>query len=541
MAAKYGSKQASKLLFLLMMLMVFLNINQISGLTISTNNNKKPGRILDEQDKTSESLTKINDDDTVRTDPLDGFNKYRGGYDITNKHYWSSIAYTGISGYIIGIIWLLGGLVYGGFLIAKRFCCGNRGKLKKRHPPHQQYHILSSLLVLVFTILALTATCLVLGANAKFHSRAETVIDIIIDTADEASNTIYNTTGAMKDMSNSLGTTNAENGEASDFLVSTSYRLDDEADDIQRQARKHRRAIDKGLKIMYIITTVIFSMNLIVILALPVFRRLQKQRAFHLLIVLCWVLTAICWLIFGIYFFLSKFAGDTCTALEGFRQDPYNNSLSSIVPCDELLSARSVISEVRQGIFSTVNEVNKNISTSFGNIVQICNPFSGPPAYQYNAGYCPENTIKIGDVPQILRMIACTGSEPNAGSCNGGIFISTNEFNSVVAYTTSIQNLFNVFPGMEELIECQTVKDAFTVIVQDHCKPLKRNVRIEWISLVILAIAMVLLVLTWTTKAYHEQIHHSLGGSVKPHVPDADNLESGTRSPLEKDTNPAST
>lgn len=30
-------------------------------------------------------------DDTVRVDPLDNFNKYRGGYDITNKHYWSVI------------------------------------------------------------------------------------------------------------------------------------------------------------------------------------------------------------------------------------------------------------------------------------------------------------------------------------------------------------------------------------------------------------------------------------------------------------------
>lgn len=28
-------------------------------------------------------------DDTVRVDPLNHFNKYRGGYNITNKHYWS--------------------------------------------------------------------------------------------------------------------------------------------------------------------------------------------------------------------------------------------------------------------------------------------------------------------------------------------------------------------------------------------------------------------------------------------------------------------
>ena len=31
----------------------------------------------------------MEEDDTVRDDPLNHFNKYRGGYNITNKHYWS--------------------------------------------------------------------------------------------------------------------------------------------------------------------------------------------------------------------------------------------------------------------------------------------------------------------------------------------------------------------------------------------------------------------------------------------------------------------
>jgi len=28
-------------------------------------------------------------DNTIRVDPLDHFRKYRGGFNITNKHYWS--------------------------------------------------------------------------------------------------------------------------------------------------------------------------------------------------------------------------------------------------------------------------------------------------------------------------------------------------------------------------------------------------------------------------------------------------------------------
>lgn len=75
-----------------------------------------------------------------------------------------------------------------------------------------------------------------------------------METANQASATIYNTTGAMKDIKTTLdesnGTTVAGGG-ASGFLATTSRRLDSEAADIQRQAAKNRKLIHKGLKIVY--------------------------------------------------------------------------------------------------------------------------------------------------------------------------------------------------------------------------------------------------------------------------------------------------
>lgn len=76
------------------------------------------------------------------------------------------------------------------------------------------------------------------------------MVDILIDTADDASDTLYNTTTAMDDMNNSLKAAQETGGGVTGFLTSTSKRLDDQADDISRQARKNRRAIYKGLKIV---------------------------------------------------------------------------------------------------------------------------------------------------------------------------------------------------------------------------------------------------------------------------------------------------
>lgn len=57
--------------------------------------------------------------------------------------------------------------------------------------------------------------------------------------------------------------------------------------------------------------------------------------------------------------FSFRFSSDTCTALENFQQNPENNSLSSILPCDELLSAKSVLFDVSGEIYNLVNKVNE--------------------------------------------------------------------------------------------------------------------------------------------------------------------------------------
>ncbi|KAK1418958.1 hypothetical protein QVD17_28112 [Tagetes erecta] len=473
-------------------------------------------------------------DDTVRPDPLENLKKYKGGYDITNVHYWSSTAYTGIVGYVLGALCLLCGVVFGIYLLAIT-CCKTNKKLKKhkRLTPHKQYYLWHIILASFFTLLAIVGSGLVLGGNAKFHSRADKIIDIIIDTADDASKTIYNTTGAMKMTRNNLQGTNVD-ASTTRFLESTAIRLDSTADDIQRQAKKNRHKIDLGLRIVYIVSTVIFALNLVAVIALTAVGVMKIKRALHILIVLCWLITVLCWVFFGAYFFLSRFAGDTCTALHGFQQDPYNNSLSSILPCDELLSAESVLNDVSAGVYDLVNEVNANISrmqqdSSFG----ICNPFSGPPEYNYQPNNCSENDIRIGDIPELLRLITCV--DPVDGICNGGIPISGNDFRTAVAYTSSIQILLNSYPGMENLLQCQTVKDAFAEILDHHCKPVKREVKIVWAGLVFLSIVMVFLVLTWIVEAYQESHHRFSDGSVKPHHVDDHVIELGHVEESEKD------
>ncbi|XP_010242727.1 PREDICTED: uncharacterized protein LOC104587007 [Nelumbo nucifera] len=497
----------------------------VAGVTGASFSTSEPGRKLVESENMPDSMRQTGDD-TVRADPLDHFKKYRGGYDITNKHYWSSTIFTGKYGYAIGVVWLFCGMIYGGHLLATNLCCTDKKrKLTRRQTCTKRSYPWPILVGTIFTFLAIAASGIVLGGTSKFHSRAKTVMNIIMDTADDASKTIYNTTGAMKDIRDNLETSE-EGGEASGFLNSTSQRLDYEAADIERQARKNRHLIDRGLNIVYVTTTVAISITLIAVIALSVSGFLKFRHSFHLIIIACWILTVLCLLAFGMYFFLERFTGDTCTALEDFQQDPSNSSLSSILPCDELLSAKSVLSDVSEGIYDLVNQVNANISelktSTFPNLAYVCNPFSAPPDYNYQPENCPPDTIQIGDIPQVLKVFTC--SDGNAETCKGAV-ISGTDFKTVEAYASSIQNLLNAFPGMESLVDCRVVKDAFSEILSKHCQPMKKYVRMVWVAMVVLSTIMVVLVLIWTTKSHFDKQHHFSDGSVKPYSTAANSVE----------------
>ncbi|GMI92982.1 hypothetical protein like AT5G67550 [Hibiscus trionum] len=474
----------------------------------------------------SPDTNSTNEDGTVRVDPLHNFNKYRGGFDITNHHYWTSVVFTGIYGYTIALLWLSCGILYGVYLLATAYCCKRNRKPNTKSVCHKQCYLWPILLAIIFTILALVASCLALGGTVRFHSEAKTVVDIVMRTANGASQTIYDTTEAMKEMRDSLGDINGT-GQASSFLTTTSRRLDVEAGNIARQARKNRRLIDRGLEIVFMVTTVTISLNMVAVIALSVTGILRIRRALYWLIGMCWILTILCWLFFGIYFFLEKFSGDTCTALENFQENPYNNTLSSILPCDELLSAESVLSDVSAGIYNLVNEVNSNISqlqaTTYPNLAHVCNPFSAPPDYTYQPNNCPANTIRIGDIPKILEVFTC--SDADNGSCEEGQFISSNDYKKVEAYTSSIQNLLNVYPGMENLVQCQSVKDAFSEILGQHCRPWKRSARMAWAAMVLLSVVMVILVLVWTAQARHDQELHSSDIMSKPQSQTTDSMK----------------
>ncbi|RYR70115.1 hypothetical protein Ahy_A03g016631 [Arachis hypogaea] len=291
-------------------------------------------------------------DNTVRVDPYDNFKKYRGGFNITNKHYWSSVVFTGVYGYAVGVLWLLCGILCGLFFLIINCCCqsfgGNKG-----------CDLLPIPLAILLLIIAMAASGLVLAGSAKFRCHASSSVNVVINTADKASGIIFNITGALKGIPTEL-----VDADIASKLNTTSQRFDTAAQNITQEAAKNRHIINMALKALFIFSIVTVSLNLVFVISMS---------------------DAIC------------------------------------------------------------------------------------------------------------------GKEK---------FIPGSEYEVIKEYTSSVQNLLDVYPSIESLLGCQLVKDAFSQVLQKHCKPLKRFSKVTWAAMVSLAATMVLLVVLWTMKAnYHEHSH----------------------------------
>lgn len=436
---------------------------------------------------------------TRRIDPLDGLRKYVGGYNITNEHYWSSTIFTGRFGYIIAALWVIGGSLFAGFLLVSKIFFAER---KERYGVIDnfldKYHILSVICLILLAAFAIVASSIALYGAVRFHSRAESIKEIVGRTAFEAAATIYNITGAIERMENT-SRLYSNSSKAFDHLNSTVQTLNSEAVEIQEKAEKNMRLASKGINTVEAVTIATVTLNLVAVLALLVARPLRLHKLYYLCIALCWALTALFWMYFGLYYFFDKFAGDTCAALEEYQLNPKNSTLGTIIPCSEKLYGGMILHNVSAGIHDIVDQVNSNIysiKSQYGvkQLDYICNPFTGPPEYRYRPENCASGEATIGDIPQILKRLTCSVLGGGA-NCAPAELSSAIDYDMVQTYTSSIQNVLDIFPGTERLVSCELVKAGFSDIVGNQCAPLRRGARATWASLAALSSVMALLVL----------------------------------------------
>ncbi|XP_030538960.2 LOW QUALITY PROTEIN: uncharacterized protein LOC115747066 [Rhodamnia argentea] len=442
-----------------------------------------------------------------RPDPSRHFKCYYGGYDLQNKHYWASAAFTGVHGYVIAGAWMLSGLGFGIFILSK-------GASTSSTDPSDLQRVVVISLMLLLTLLAIVASGCVLAANQRSHHRMRRLKETILKAGDDAHRTIRRIITTMMGMEYLL----LPYEPAVSFRLNlTTHQLRKESRVIEQFVQTNGRSIDLAIQTSYIAHIVIVAVNMVLLTGVIVLLLLHWHPGLVMIILFCWILTTLCWVITGIDFFLHTFAEDTCSAFQGYVQNPKKNSLTTILPCMDSSYSDQLMTEIGSTIYNFFALLNAKTTVLYrslgigdlGNeltgVLKICEPFSGPPNYSYMPGNCSKDDIPVGDLPNVLAPFTCyQGNSP--GKCKSeGKFVPESAYYMACAYSRSIQGLIDMYPDLKGLSECSFVKDRFEEAVLHQCRPFRASTRRLWSSMLALSIVMVALVLAWVVKACQDR------------------------------------
>ncbi|XP_062011008.1 uncharacterized protein LOC133727443 isoform X3 [Rosa rugosa] len=399
-----------------------------------------------------------------------------------------------------------------GFAIFLTFKHPNTGNWRIKHFL-DRHSILMFLLVLLFTLLAIVASSSALAVNHSSMKGAEKLKRTIFSLAENASQTISKVTKAMRKMEYIL--LPYDKG-MSMSLNKTSHQLGKGLRSIQTLVDNNSHTLNQAIQAPYIAHLVIVTINLGVLVVALVLLLLHWYPGFVTIIILCWILTTLVWVLAGLDFFLHNFADDSCSALEEFERNDNNNTLSSILPCLDPKNSDALLTEIGSTIYNFIDKLNSKVvefsrllgmneqNTDFA-FLRVCNPFSGGPKFSYEPERCLNSHITIEKLSDAIAGVTCYDDQDKEACKRSGRLLPHTYYNMASAYSQSIQEFLKLYPTLQSLAYCTFVKDGISEVVRYQCRPIKLAFRLLWASILSLAIFMVFLVVLLVARALQEK------------------------------------
>lgn len=116
---------------------------------------------------------------THRKDPLDHFERYTRGWNISDKHYWASVSFSAAPLFIIAAAWFV---IFGLVLLCSGcyYCCCRR----RKYTYSRVAYALSLVLLILFTLCAIAGCIVLYTGQGKFHSSTADTLDFVVGQAD---------------------------------------------------------------------------------------------------------------------------------------------------------------------------------------------------------------------------------------------------------------------------------------------------------------------------------------------------------------------
>nr|GEV02974.1 chaperonin like [Tanacetum cinerariifolium] len=462
-------------------------------------------KLLDEEENEVNSTSLVlAQKRTTRKDPFNDFKKYRGGWNISERHYWASVAFTAVPFFVMAAAWfVLFGLCLS--LICLCYCCCAR----EPYGYSRLAYALSLILLILFTIVAIVGCAVLYTGQAKFHHSTTETLKYVVHQANT-------TAGKLRNLSDDLESAKkigvaqvflpvqvqSDIDEIQTKLNSTSYalseRTEDNKDDIHR-------VLDTVTLVLIIISAVMLFLTFIGFL----FSLFGMKCMVYTLVILGWILVTGTFVLCGVFLVLHNVTADTCVSMNQWVENPTaHTALDDILPCVDNATALETSIRSREVTSQLVNVINQvitnvtninfapNFTPLFFNqsgpfMPLLCNPYKP----DFSDRVCDPKEVPLNNATQVYSQFVCQVSP--SGICITTGRLTPNFYSQMSAGIKLSYGLYLYGPFLVELQDCTFVRQTFTDITRDHCPGLRRYSNWIYIGLLFVSLAVMLSLVFW--------------------------------------------
>ncbi|XP_020097258.1 uncharacterized protein LOC109716312 isoform X1 [Ananas comosus] len=434
---------------------------------------------------------------TRRPDALNSFKLYEGGWNITNKHYWASVAFTGAPGVVLAALWF----VSFGVALFAHFCCTRR-RGKEKEGCFYTEHI-SLVLLLIFTCAASIGCILLSIGQGEFHNEALNTLDYVVNQSDFTVQILMNVT----DFLFFAKTINVEAVhlplDVQDQIDKLSGDLNDAASALSEKTNENAIRIRRAVGDVRYTLIAVASLMLVLALVGFVLAILRFKHTIYIFAVSGWLLVAITFVLFGIFVIIESAAADTCTAMDEWVRYPHaETALSSILPCvDERTTnqtlyqskevVRQLVNIVNTAIYSTTSNSSSHFNQSGPPVPYLCSPYDS----QLNDRPCEPWEVSITNASVVWQNYTCRVSD--SGSCTTAGQITPDTYSQLETAANVSYALYHYAPLLLNLQDCKFVRDTFSSLTTRYCPRLDLDLRLVCTGLALIAVGVLLCLILW--------------------------------------------
>ncbi|XP_010537917.1 PREDICTED: uncharacterized protein LOC104812456 [Tarenaya hassleriana] len=426
---------------------------------------------------------------THRRDPLNNFQYYTGGWNVTDSHYIASVAFSAVPLIAIAIGWFV---LIGLFLICACFCCCCCWLGPRAYGYSRVCYALSLTFLLLFTIAATLGCAMLYTGQREFYSSVEETFTYIIRQATGILNTLtglWDSIQSAKDIHlNGQFMFPPEFRESIDHFSNMIHMSNTTLPDRVSNTTIHY--LTGALNPVRLALNVIAGIMLGVALLGLLFSVCGLRVLVYLLVVLGWILVTATILLSAIFLVFHNVVADTCMAMDQWVQNPTAEStLSQLLPCLDRRTVDETLNITRSVTFTTIDLINDytlNITNQeFPPDFPLYHNLSGPPLPllcnpfdpSLNPRPCAPAEVPLANASQTYKTYVC--QVDSKGICTTQGRLTPVSYDQMMGAINVAFTLDHYSPFLASLIGCTFVRDTFRAISAHHCPRL--SVSSQWI------------------------------------------------------------